>query len=80
MGHGPEMERIEGGDYPTARVEIERQDGRRETVEGLELLDQGDAMREARKVWQQRKHDPDVLRVRVVNERTGFTCDEISRG
>lgn len=76
---GPRLEQIDGGDA-TFRVAIERPDGSKETVESLELMTRHDAHKAAHLVWADVRDDPSVAAVCVVNERTGFTSDRISRG
>jgi hypothetical protein len=83
--HGPKLEQIDGGD-PTFRVEVEIRfpstgEEDRILLPGMELLDHAGAMTAARDVWAKQKDrlSPELLRVCVVNERTGFTSDEIGR-
>lgn len=79
MSRGPKLEQIENHDYSTCRVEIEWDELGRKIVDGCELLPSHEAMRIARELWQQTK-DHGAIAVHVVNERTGFTSDTISRG
>jgi hypothetical protein len=78
---GPKLEQIEGGD-PTFRVEVEynlRDSTSRVMLGSLECLTHAEAMDRARSWWTHNRDIPYVLRICVVNERTGFTTDEISR-
>jgi hypothetical protein len=72
-GRGPELEQIEGGDYPTCRVVLIRGG---ERIVHDELIRADLAMEVARGAW--RDLQP-LDEVHVVNERTGSTRDIISR-
>ena len=82
MSRGPRLEQIDGGD-PTFRVEWEHISiagvHSRILVPDSELLDSVTAMEIARAEFQKHRDNPSMLRVCVVNERTGFTRDEINR-
>ena len=81
MSRGPKLEQIEDHDYPTFRIERERADGTRQIFDGsCELMESHDAIEKARAIWRVLKHQPDTAAIHIVNERTGFTRDTISRG
>jgi hypothetical protein len=73
---GPQLEQIDNHDHSTRRIETEAWDGRREVID--ELVEPGEAMARARLLRGMLGPAPMMRRICVVNERTGFTCDEIS--
>lgn len=76
IGRGPEREQIDGGD-PTFRVALEYPDGRRDTVEGCELME-STAAHEAAHALRTKVNKSHVAAICVVNERTGIARDRIS--
>lgn len=75
MGLGPKLEQIDWAE-PTFRVEATGNGTHWVTVAGAELLTGEEAIARARDVF---RRVPGAYRVRVVNERTGFTRDELTR-
>lgn len=76
MGRGPRLEQIEGGDYPTFRVEASNNGEKWVIAEGGELLTSDEAIALMRRIADR---CPDLYKIRIVNERTGFTRDERTR-
>ncbi len=77
MSRGPRAEQIDGG-MPTYRVEIESWDGTRRLIPDAEILTHEQARTVQREAARQLGPSPNPRRIAIVNERSGFTCDEIS--
>lgn len=75
MSRGPLLEQIDGCD-PTFRVVADRKDGKTVVVD--ELLLHHEARPVYLQYWDAHKDELDA--VRIVNERSGFTVDELRRG